>query len=441
MGVPGANNNYDIDPVTGTITRDSPQATGEYNIAFRVYEWRRVGSGTWVNVGWVTRDMQVTVVPCTATSRRDADVADTCVEAGTFLTFPVQASDPDAGQNVTWTRWGNPSWWVVVQPRHQSQSRQPGHGHLQLEHQLQPCAPAALPGGVQRHGQRPAGAVAGLFHDEHHRGGSCAGEPIRHPVARRSTCSGTPASAATSPATRSPAQRLLFVPGPARNGCAGLHGLPVHRQHQRPEQHHVQRRPGLINRQRVLLHGGGALPGRAETIRLGGVLCHPDRQVPGDTHVSVGETDPATGIDTVRWSNACDLDTVARPRPTSSACIGATGSARRALDLTPARRTLPGAPGHLLPDTGLDTRAVRTHRVGCWATRQRPDRFGHVQRVFIVPDPDDEQITPDIQHNTPGNTTTRSSASTGCSSCSSAPATTPTYTDTGLVNGRSTATA
>lgn len=40
-----------------------------------------------------------------------------------------------------------------------------------------------------------------------------------------------------------------------------------------------------------------------------------DRQVPVITKVSVGVTDVSTGVDTVQWSNAYDLDTVARPGP------------------------------------------------------------------------------------------------------------------------------
>ena len=57
--------------------------------------------------------------------------------------------------------------------------------------------------------------------------------------------------------------------------------------------------------------------------------------------------------------------------------------------------------------------------------------------VFIVPDPDDEQITLDIQHNTPWvNTTYEVFRFDGVQFVLIGTATTPTYTDTGLVNGQ-----
>ncbi|MFN3876331.1 MAG: hypothetical protein ACK4L7_10520, partial [Flavobacteriales bacterium] len=98
---------YSIDAVTGTIRWINPGRQGEYNLAFKVHEWRRVG-GSLVHMGWVMRDMQVTVVACDNRPPSIAQVADTCVDAGTFLAFNVQASDPDAGQQVTLTALGQP---------------------------------------------------------------------------------------------------------------------------------------------------------------------------------------------------------------------------------------------------------------------------------------------------------------------------------------------
>ncbi|MBK6540169.1 MAG: hypothetical protein IPG10_02570 [Flavobacteriales bacterium] len=80
---------------------------GEYNIAFRVREWRKV-FGVWYEVGWVTRDMQITVVPCSNLPPVLDPLPDTCVVAETFLTFDVSASDPDAAQNVTLSALGGP---------------------------------------------------------------------------------------------------------------------------------------------------------------------------------------------------------------------------------------------------------------------------------------------------------------------------------------------
>ncbi|MCB0764171.1 MAG: hypothetical protein KDB84_05670, partial [Flavobacteriales bacterium] len=99
--------NYSIDPTTGTIIWDAPTVQGEYNIAFIVREWR-FKNGAWQEVGSVIRDMQITVIACTNVPPVIAQVADTCVEAGTILAFNVVASDPDADQSVTLTALGQP---------------------------------------------------------------------------------------------------------------------------------------------------------------------------------------------------------------------------------------------------------------------------------------------------------------------------------------------
>ncbi|MBL7944715.1 MAG: hypothetical protein JNN32_01545, partial [Flavobacteriales bacterium] len=81
---------YTIDPFSGTISWIAPPLAGEYNIAFIVREWR-LRNGVWLEVGSVMRDMQITVVPCNNQPPRIVAQRDTCVEAGTFLNFTVQA--------------------------------------------------------------------------------------------------------------------------------------------------------------------------------------------------------------------------------------------------------------------------------------------------------------------------------------------------------------
>lgn len=99
---PNPANQISIDPETGTITWDSPQRQGEYNIAFVVEEYRNG-----VFMGSVLRDMQITVKPCNNLPPELADVPDTCVEATTTVSFPVTATDPD-GDNVLITGFGLP---------------------------------------------------------------------------------------------------------------------------------------------------------------------------------------------------------------------------------------------------------------------------------------------------------------------------------------------
>jgi hypothetical protein len=92
---------FAIDPVTGTITWDAPGEAGEYNIAFTITEWRKVG-GTWVSLGYVERDMQVIIEDC-KNLRPILDVpADLCVVAGTVIDQDIFATDQDgaAGDSV-----------------------------------------------------------------------------------------------------------------------------------------------------------------------------------------------------------------------------------------------------------------------------------------------------------------------------------------------------
>ncbi len=85
---------FAIDPITGTLTWDSPGATGEYNIAFVIKEWRKV-RGIWYQIGFVRRDMQIIVEDCN-NKRPDLEIPqDTCVEAGTQLKAIIYGTDPE----------------------------------------------------------------------------------------------------------------------------------------------------------------------------------------------------------------------------------------------------------------------------------------------------------------------------------------------------------
>lgn len=97
-----------LDPVTGTLCWDSPQLQGEYNIAFKIHEWRRMPNGSVVEMGWVIRDMQITVrADCNNDPPVIADIQDTCVIAGTNLNFTFQINDQN-GDDITVTEYGQP---------------------------------------------------------------------------------------------------------------------------------------------------------------------------------------------------------------------------------------------------------------------------------------------------------------------------------------------
>lgn len=85
---------FSINPVDGTLTWDAPGASGEYNIAFVVREWRLV-NGAWVSIGFVRRDMQIIVDDCD-NERPELEVPDdVCVEAGSTLDATILGTDPD----------------------------------------------------------------------------------------------------------------------------------------------------------------------------------------------------------------------------------------------------------------------------------------------------------------------------------------------------------
>jgi len=105
-----------IDPVTGDLIWDTPppisgvndptlggRGFDEYNICFEILEWRNG-----VIVSRVQRDMQITVWAC----ENDPPVVfapDTCVLAGSTLTIPVAASDPNnSSASLTLTASGGP---------------------------------------------------------------------------------------------------------------------------------------------------------------------------------------------------------------------------------------------------------------------------------------------------------------------------------------------
>ena len=119
---PPANNTLTIDPYTGEMLWDSPQLNGEYNICIMVDEWRKG-----VKIGSVRRDMQITVINCSNNPPKIRPLKDTCVLAGSYLSFNVYAFDPDSDV-VTLTGNGQPLL-LSVSPANFPQPAQ-GTGHV-----------------------------------------------------------------------------------------------------------------------------------------------------------------------------------------------------------------------------------------------------------------------------------------------------------------------
>ncbi|HEY3403087.1 MAG TPA: gliding motility-associated C-terminal domain-containing protein [Ohtaekwangia sp.] len=87
-----------INPVNGLITWNAPGMAGEYNIAFRIREWRRnTLTGVYELLSITTRDMQIVVSAACANKRPDLIEVpvDTCVVAGAVLDFTIKGVDPE----------------------------------------------------------------------------------------------------------------------------------------------------------------------------------------------------------------------------------------------------------------------------------------------------------------------------------------------------------
>ncbi len=86
---------FDINTETGLLTWDAPGMQGEYNVAFKIIEWRRDASGKYVMITTTVRDMQIVVEDCLNNRPQLAVPADLCVEAGTLITAKIIGTDID----------------------------------------------------------------------------------------------------------------------------------------------------------------------------------------------------------------------------------------------------------------------------------------------------------------------------------------------------------
>ena len=105
-----------INPVTGDLTWNVPPPSSndcqnnpdEYNFAFDIEEWRKIGS-SYVKIGTVRRDMQVRVCNCDNHPPVISSVSDTCILANTLLSFSVVAYDTIENSGIqSFTATGGP---------------------------------------------------------------------------------------------------------------------------------------------------------------------------------------------------------------------------------------------------------------------------------------------------------------------------------------------
>jgi len=101
----GPENVVSLDPVTGDFLWDSPKIQGEFNITYRINEYR---SGELINS--LVRDMQILVRACPEGNRPpDIEIIEEyCVIAGGTITIDIESTDPDSNEILTLSVLGGP---------------------------------------------------------------------------------------------------------------------------------------------------------------------------------------------------------------------------------------------------------------------------------------------------------------------------------------------
>ena len=102
---PGPENMISINPTTGDFIWNSPKLVGDFNITFRINEYRE---GQLVNS--IIRDMQILVRSCLNENSAPTleTIEEICVVAGELIEFDIIANDVDTGQSLIITALGGP---------------------------------------------------------------------------------------------------------------------------------------------------------------------------------------------------------------------------------------------------------------------------------------------------------------------------------------------
>jgi gliding motility-associated-like protein len=100
---PGLDNVMSLDPVRGDLVWTVPKIAGEYNVAFRVKEYRNG-----VLISSFIRDMQILVLVCDNAPPVIDAIEEICVIAGDTLDILIQVNDPNMDQLVQLTASGGP---------------------------------------------------------------------------------------------------------------------------------------------------------------------------------------------------------------------------------------------------------------------------------------------------------------------------------------------
>lgn len=441
--IPGPDNQFDMDPVTGTISWVSPQLAGIYNIAFMVIEWRDGQP-----IGYVERDMQIYVIePCNNQVPDLAAINDTCVTAGVFLTVPVVATDPDTDQDVTITGIGEPFT--------------PGASPAQMTNAIigNPATATFTWATVCDHVRLQPYQVVFNARDN----GEAMGDPVD--LEDFETMFITVVAPAPQNPTAIPQSDAILLNWDA-SICSNATGYRVYRRSGSygfvadscetgvpAYTGYTEITSDCITSTSLLDNDPNLFVGNEYCYMV--VACFPDgaqsyasiefcaileQTVPIITHVSVGVTDVAAGIDTVRWANAWDLDTQQHPGPYFFKLYRGNGftGANTLIETTPSGATFLDLDTTFL-DVNIDTETgPHVYRVELYAGGGN-DTIGDsspATSIFLSIDPNDELLNLSWQSSTPWvNSLYEVQRFDGTDFVTIGTTTSTQYTDTGLVNG------
>jgi gliding motility-associated-like protein len=83
-----------VDPILGDLVWDAPGTAGQFNVAMRIIEWRKI-DGKYIEIGYVVRDMQIIIENSNNKRPKLILPPDLCVVAGTRIKEIIQGQDPD----------------------------------------------------------------------------------------------------------------------------------------------------------------------------------------------------------------------------------------------------------------------------------------------------------------------------------------------------------
>ncbi len=436
---------FTIDADNGDVVWEVPQIAGIYNLALRIQEWRDV-EGVLIKVGEVVRDMQITVESCTNQPPEIANIPDTCVVAGSFLSFLVNASDPDGdsvdldaiggplsevgnpanfsdlGAGIGQFVWSPECTEVREAPYQVVVRAEDNSGQVQLmdleTFQIRVVAPAA-----EMTAAEPVGNAILLEWNAH----ECTGElpgwkssTGRYHVYRR-------------------VDSLDWTPNACETGIPDSYGFTF-----------LGMVEGLDNTVYIdedLLSFGATYcyrvvtewPGSGESMASNEVCATIRKDVPVITRASIEATDEVNGAVDLRWSPPTDADTVVFPGPYRYRVLG---GAVGPVSMEVLHETAPG-PYLNAPDTawlleGVDTQNLSwVFRVECVSSAGEMGVSAPAETPWLALEPNDNALTLTVSGAFPWWVDAYDIYREGDAGFEWLATTSePTFTDTGLVNNR-----